>query len=349
MTIAQNLLNQFYLDKYSSMTFLELVKELNHVQEPNRITKCLIISTRIVFYLTQLIGGNGFKRNLDLQTSTAMSIVLRRLKNDEPIKYEEIENIVKTEVSFISNFIYNKTAASSFNIEGYYDGTEFEDLLLFELKKELLSYVPDNLKLSMYSFIKTSLIKISNYSEVDRYLFNMALEMNGYEVDLEARNHFFELETVTEKAIFLQLLKNEQPSLFILFTSLKSLNQLVLLAQYESLNLPPPIKLLTIFEDLANRATELAQSNYDLKAIPKSINKLSQELVNDENLDMLDLMNRTMDKLYSSFEEVAEGITRQATVRGNLPLIAGQLSKEVTASTQFINNVQKISKKLSKN
>ena len=120
-----SLLNQFYLDKYSRLSFIELIKELNEVTNPNKITKCLIISTRIVYYITQLIGGSGFKNNLDLQTSTAMSLILRRLKNDKPIKFDEVESIVKTEINFVSNLIFNSKSTNFTDMDGYYDSDCF--------------------------------------------------------------------------------------------------------------------------------------------------------------------------------------------------------------------------------
>lgn len=340
-----SLLTQFYLDKYSAMPFLDLIKELNDVKNPNKITKCIIISTRIVFYITQLIGGNGFKNNLDLQTSTAMSLVLRRLRNDEPLKFEEVENIVKTEINFVSNFIFCNPDPYSIDIEGYYTEDALDELLLEELKTDLIEYVPDNLKLSMYVFVKTSLIELQNYSDADKHLFYTALEQNGYEVDMEAKNHFLELETITEKAIFLQLLKEEQPTLFILFTSLKSMNQLVMLSKYQSLGLPSTLKLMGIFEELASRVKSLTNANYDIKKAPKSIIQLAESMVNDEQSSMLEIMDKALNKLYNAFDQVTDGVTKIAESRGNLPMIANQLNKEVMASTQVINNIQKIYKR----
>lgn len=340
-----SLLTQFYLDKYSALSFKELIKELNEVKPPNKIIKCLIISTRIVFYVTQLIGGNGFKNNLDLQTSAAMSLILRRLKSDEPLKFNEVENIVKTEINFISNMIFANPNIGNVDYDAYYEDTALDDLILDEVKKELIDYVPDNLKLSMYNFIKTSIIEISNYSDEDKHLFYTALEQNGYEVDMEARNYFLELETITEKAIFLSLLMHEQPSLFILFTSLKSMNHIVMLSKYNSLNMPSTLKLMGIFEDIYNRTKALVKEGYPIKSIPLSVIKLAQSFVEDKETDILDLMKKSLDKLYDSFEQVTDGVTRMAESRANLPMIANQLNKEVMASTQFISNVQKIYKK----
>ena len=53
-----------------------------------------------------------------------------------------------------------------------------------------------------------------------------------------------------------------------------------------------------------------------------------------------------MDKLYTNFDEVADSVTKSAENRGNLGIVAQQLNKEVEASTKFIQNVQKIAKKV---
>ena len=340
-----SLLNQFYLDKYSRLSFIELIKELNEVTNPNKITKCLIISTRIVYYITQLIGGSGFKNNLDLQTSAAMSLILRRLKNDKPIKFDEVESIVKTEINFVSNLIFNSKSTNFTDMDGYYDSDCFGELVLEELKKELIRYVPEHLKLSMYNFIKTSIIDIDNYSDLDKYLFYSSLSLNGYELDMEAKNYLLELETVTEKALFLELLSKEHPTLFILFTSLKSMNELILLSKLESLNLPSPLQIMGIFKEIYDKVRELT-GQVEYKNLPKSMIQFSKEIVEDESgIELLDLVKRAMDKLYDNFEVVAESVTKSAENRGNLGIVAQQLNKEVEASTKFIQNVQKIAKK----
>lgn len=100
-----------------------------------------------------------------------------------------------------------------------------------------------------------------------------------------------------------------------------------------------------IFEDIYNRTKALVKEGYPIKSIPLSVIKLAQSFVEDKETDILDLMKKSLDKLYDSFEQVTDGVTRMAESRANLPMIANQLNKEVMASTQFISNVQKIYKK----
>ena len=197
----------------------------------------------------------------------------------------------------------------------------------------------------MYNFIKTSIIDIDNYSDLDKYLFYSSLSLNGYELDMEAKNYLLELETVTEKALFLELLSKEHPTLFILFTSLKSMNELILLSKLESLNLPSPLQIMGIFKEIYDKVRELT-GQVEYKNLPKSMIQFSKEIVEDESgIELLDLVKRAMDKLYDNFDVVAESVTKSAENRGNLGIVAQQLNKEVEASTKFIQNVQKIAKK----
>ncbi|BCG50123.1 hypothetical protein [Ralstonia phage RP13] len=329
-----------YLAQIKNLSLGELLALLNDNSPKNRLVRYLVTSVALVHRYIDKYNKTIY--STDLILTTVLALVQLRLLDKRPVSIDIISQMIQHELNIVTSVQYLEPGTMPVMDEDY-EPNPLESLLIEEIKKEILECTPEHLKLVMAVFLSTGELMIHAYSPIDKVLFNTILESNGYVMDsITNLNVLDKLESFTDKVLFLYLLNKTEPELFILLTSVRNVNTIVLLSELKSFKLPSVAKIVEIFDGLISTV----KSTTSEIALTTSEAKLFERLAKDINLDieqltMAKVFSDSVDRLYNDFEEVLDIALNRAKNTGLLQPLNAVLNTEIHKQNSIIRHLSK--------
>lgn len=317
-----------------------LIEVYNDNSSKNKLIRLLVTSTLIVNKITK----NTIGSSLELSLSTILTLIHVKLVTRDLVTISDLNEIVKRELNIVSNAVFSSNFIV--NLEDNYENDPFSTILIDSIKEDIINNSPKNLKLLISVFLNTGLVNNFYYSDLEKHMLNKTLENFGYKMESKiSLDYNNKLTTLTQKVVFLHILSNNNPELFILLTSTNDINILFILSEYKSLRLPNTIKMLDIIEttiDLALKYTdEIKLSKSEIKLFESLASKIVFSL---ENTNMTQLLNTSINKVYSEYNNQLDNILLKANNTSNISNLTLLLNSEVKSQVNIINKIKNIGK-----
>lgn len=341
----------FFHNKYLNYTNTDLVAELNRV-EPKKanLLELVYLITRLVYFGVRYsqINFNLTSRNLDSVTSVVIATLVKKATSSEEISLKDIFATIDQELNLTIDFHFsNGKLIGDLNQVVNGDGDSDKKKLLIKLfKEELLSNCPDQFKLLLVSLFQTGEVSYAAYSPSDRFLFKEFMKTTKLEVDELAIKlpNFDQLVTLQKQTIFLILLKEKAPDIFVLLGSMKEVPKSLLLVELggtrHKLN-----EVLALLDDTAKEALNMFNDN--LNFTDSKFFNLMKNVARTISFDLAEskvsgIFDKQLDMLFSENEKQMECIMKQSDNVAAYLQTSKLLNTAIGESLTLVKNLQSL-------
>ena len=337
-----------YIRKYYNYDVESLIDELVSDEDRNWVksfTLSVLITQRV--YDSGAFSVNGNDEETRSQVATELFIQTYILKRK--INYQEVYRILRSEFHIQFNWVGSQSEYLGANTLNHFqeelkrkqdNSIDYFDEIceIGQFKSDVIELSPDRLKLYVTLFLRTLQPFSKHYPLADRYLIDVILLESGYTMEYPDYKFLSELETLHDKAVFLSVLAVEEPELFILLTSVNDIGRFLLLLQYQKL-FKTRKNIALILEGVARKAKSMTNQDYKVDEIMILLaEKLNLVL---ENTDIVEILNRHLDKLSEEYDVMLDKMVKRASVTGNYLQIGNLLQKETAQSVAILDNFRK--------
>jgi len=336
------MLIEYYLITYKQLSLTELIEEFNSVDNKvENLPRLLVISTYLIHKLSYL--QRHLISDLELLTSVSLDLIQNKVsKKNYILTLDDVAASLNSEVNPFNIMLF-KGINNYFPVE-YHEPNSLENVIIKTFKNELLEDCPAVLRLALSNYLNTGELNINNYSEIDRYTLKLLLFESGIPMEINVNlENFTKLNTTVEKAVFLYFLKCNFPAVFVLLTSIKDINRVLLLVECNSLLKNLSNIIIPAIEDSATRALKYVSESDLNQSKVGMYTKIAKEIkFGIENTNLGNLMSDALNDTYSEYDKVLKAVINRSEFSGDLNPLASLLNSE---SSQSVNLLMKLNKK----
>lgn len=309
---------EYYVSHYQSMSSPDLVAEFNlSGKEPLDLPRLLVIATYLVSRALkasyEMTGGD-----LDSASTISLTVVQTKMAEENfELTLDFLYDLIEQEG------IHFQTATISYSvladIPQYSEPSSINKIAIDFMFEDLMRDTPSHLSLLMYSFIRTYKLLDGLYSDGDRQYIHWLLQYNGINMEQDVKfRHFDKMTSTAQRVLFLYYLRQDYPDIFILLTSIKDVNALLLLTQYRSLR-NVYNRIVPALDESACRAMMYLDKGNELGEEYRVYSNIAETIMFDANAtDVIRLMSNALDTTHESFNALLNETLEKAATDGNL-------------------------------